>query len=85
MIRDRSNDPPSVIDRRSRQSMVNLSSSRQNLKDKPPLSIIRDKSAPNANLSRRTTMTTPSRNSVEKVQTKPLEDKYHKSMKKRGS
>jgi len=74
-------------DRNPRKSMVNLSSTKGsstiNLKEKARIPIIRDKSAPNSTVSRRTTMIGQSGIDIEKTKLKNFEDKYRKTIKKR--
>jgi hypothetical protein len=75
-------------DRNPRKSMINLSSSSKgsstiNLKEKARIPIIRDKSAPNSTVSRRTTMIEQSETDIEKPKLKNFEDKYRKTIKKR--
>jgi hypothetical protein len=70
-----------------RKSMVNLSSlknsSMVNLKDKPRIPMIRDKSAPpNSILTRRTTMAGQNEMNLGKIKLKSLEEKYRKTIKK---
>jgi len=70
-----------------RKSMVNLSSLKNssviNLKDKPRIPMIRDKSAPpNSILTRRTTMAGQNEMNLGKIKLKSLEDKYRKTIKK---
>jgi hypothetical protein len=72
----------------SRKSMINLSVSSKgssviNLKEKPRIPIIRDKSAPNSTGLRRTTMIGQSEIALEKTKLKSFEDKYRKTIKKR--
>lgn len=74
-------------DRNARKSMVNLSSAKGlstiNLKEKARIPIIRDKSAPNSTVARRTTMIEQSGIDIEKTKLKNFEDKYRKTIKKR--
>ncbi len=72
-----------TIDNNSRKSMIDLSSSKRisttNLKEKPRIPIIRDKSAPNP----KTTITAQNTIDTDKTKTKPVQDKYRKNIKKR--
>jgi len=68
--------------------MINLSVSSKgssviNLKEKPRIPIIRDKSVPNSTGLRRTTMIGQSEIALEKTKLKSFEDKYRKTIKKR--
>ena len=72
----------------SQQSMINLSSTSKgssivNLKDKPRISMIRDKSVPNSTISRRITMTDQNVIDLEKTKLKSFDDKHRKTIKKR--
>lgn len=64
-----------------RKSMVNLSAGY--LKEKPRIPIIRDKSVPNSDLPRRTTMAAQTGIDLGKTKLKSLEEKYRKAIKKR--
>ena len=72
-----------TTDNNSRKSMIDLSSSKRisttNLKEKPRIPIIRDKSAPNP----KTTLTSQSTIDTDKTKTKLFQDKYRRTIKKR--
>jgi hypothetical protein len=70
-----------------RKSMINLSSSTRalsiiNLKEKPRIPIIRDKSVPNSTITRRTTMIGQSEINLDKTKLKSFDDKHRKTIKK---
>lgn len=93
-----SNSPKSLLTQRSfdqrqsrtinqpRNSMINLPTSKNssmvNLKDKPRIPMIREKSAPNTSSSRRTTMVPQSDMNLGKTKLKSLEEKYRKTIRK---
>jgi hypothetical protein len=88
-------DRSDVYDKNSGTSMVNLSSRRLssaiNIKDKPRIPMIRDKSAPNPGenkfhsiIPKRTMATGQNKVDLEKTKIKSFEEKSRKTMKKRG-
>lgn len=71
-----------------RKSTINLSStskgsSTTNLKEKPRIPLIRDKSAPSTGTSRRSSVVKSSENDLEKIKGKSFDEKYRKTIKKR--
>jgi hypothetical protein len=71
----------STTDRSSRQSMINLSAIKSNLRDKPRLPMIRDRTTSNIALSK---LGSTIEQNQTKVSTHVLESRIRKSMKKRG-
>jgi hypothetical protein len=75
-------DRPKLVDANPRKSMINLSST-INLKEKPRIPIIRDRSVPNPTAIRRTTIVEQNNIDIKKTKMKSCEEKYRKTIKKR--
>jgi len=75
-------DRPKLVDANPRKSMINLSST-INLKEKPRIPIIRDRSVPNPTATRRTTIVEQNNIDIKKTKMKSVEEKYRKTIKKR--